>query len=302
MRVRRSSIHRLAGVVAGIVSVAAVTCLRLALSPLAGSDMALILYVIPVLIAAAVGGATAGTITTLLSLVVALPLVIGWQTFLASEFEWIRAAVFALEGVAISFVLHQLMQRTDQLRASAAELDRQRRLVERMALEDTLTGLGNRRAFENDVTRSIARAARDGIPLALIMADVDELKITNDRSGHAAGDALLVAIAHALKAACRAEDGAYRVGGDEFALLLANAGRLEFTAFDMRLAMHLEDVRTRHGGGTLSMGVAYAPEDALEASALMSRADLRMYADKERRRAANHAPASPEQPLDGTGT
>jgi diguanylate cyclase (GGDEF)-like protein len=104
------------------------------------------------------------------------------------------------------------------------------RLAE-MTITDPLTGLRNHRAFHEDIARELQVAGRTGVPLALVIVDLDDLKTVNDRQGHQAGDERLQALADAIRATGRATDVAYRVGGDEFAVILPDArawGALEF--------------------------------------------------------------------------
>ena len=88
------------------------------------------------------------------------------------------------------------------------------------ALRDTLTGLGNHRAFQEDVERQWAIASRSGRSMALAILDLDDFKRINDSSGHAAGDLLLRQAATTIASYLRRSDRAFRVGGDEFALVL----------------------------------------------------------------------------------
>ena len=111
--------------------------------------------------------------------------------------------------------------------AVAAEVER----LAEMAITDPLTGLRNHRAFHEDVARELQRAGRSGVPLALVLLDLDDLKAVNDSQGHQAGDERLQALADAIRATGRGADVAYRVGGDEFAVILPDArswGALEF--------------------------------------------------------------------------
>jgi diguanylate cyclase (GGDEF)-like protein/PAS domain S-box-containing protein len=95
------------------------------------------------------------------------------------------------------------------------------RELERLARTDPLTGLGNRRAFDEQLDKEVARAARSGEPLSLLLADVDHFKRYNDRYGHQLGDACLAKVARALEAVVRRPaDLASRYGGEEFALVL----------------------------------------------------------------------------------
>ena len=141
-----------------------------------------------------------------------------------------------------------------------------------LAFVDPLTGLPNRRAFDDDLAREVSRARRHGHALSLAVVDIDGLKKVNDSAGHGAGDDLLRAVAATLRTALRREDVAYRVGGDEFAVLLP--------AIDVRddgfLRQRLEsDV-------SLSIGVASSTRDPVDD--LFTVADTRLYEGRRRRR------------------
>ena len=127
--------------------------------------------------------------------------------------------------------------------AVAAEVER----LAEMAITDPLTGLRNHRAFHEDVARELQRVGRTGVPLALVLLDLDDLKAVNDTHGHQAGDERLQALADAIRATGRGADLAYRVGGDEFAVILPDArawGALEF-AQRLRAATQAGDARRR---------------------------------------------------------
>ena len=148
------------------------------------------------------------------------------------------------------------------------------------ALTDPLTGIRNRRAFEVDLERETARARRHHRPLTLAVVDVDGLKRLNDVDGHPAGDEALRAMAEALRSTARVEDGTYRIGGDEFALLLVDAVVPDEEVLEKRL---------RDGGAPpCSVGVACLVDD-LNAD-LLTRADERLY-ELRRRRRRDQAPA-----------
>jgi diguanylate cyclase (GGDEF)-like protein len=95
-----------------------------------------------------------------------------------------------------------------------------------MAVTDPLTGLRNHRAFQEDLARELQRVGRTGVPLALVMLDLDGLKALNDRLGHQAGDERIQALADAILASVRATDVGYRIGGDEFAVILPGSRAL----------------------------------------------------------------------------
>lgn len=279
--------RRAAGVVVGVLSVVAVTWLRAMLVPVAGSDMALIFYILTVILAAGVGGATAGILTTTLSLAAGIAFIIGPHSFATSATEWIRVAVFVVEGAAISLTIEQLQRRTKRLRDTALELESQRRLVERIALEDVMTGLANRRAFERDLERLVAQSIREHAALTVAVADIDGLKRINDTLGHEQGDALLVAVAAALQKSCRASDEAFRIGGDEFALLLPGTDCVDYDAFVARLDTSVQEACAPFPGTGLSIGAAHAPADGNMENTLLRLADSRMYEVKASRLSSN---------------
>jgi diguanylate cyclase (GGDEF)-like protein len=100
-----------------------------------------------------------------------------------------------------------------------------------IAVTDPLTGLRNHRAFQEDLARELQRVGRTGIPLALVMLDLDGLKAINDQLGHQAGDERIQGLADAIRDSRRATDVGYRIGGDEFAVILPGSralGALEF--------------------------------------------------------------------------
>lgn len=154
------------------------------------------------------------------------------------------------------------------------------------ALTDPLTGINNRRAFNVDLEREVARAQRHGRPLAVAVIDVDGLKEINDRDGHGAGDQTLRAVADALGGTARQEDGAYRIGGDEFALILVDAhvDDEQFVVDRLRTA----------GAPSCSVGIASLSPDAVVEGGdeLLHRADERLYALRNERRV--HQLTAPE--------
>lgn len=147
---------------------------------------------------------------------------------------------------------------------------------------DHLTGVGNRLAFEQDFKRQKTAA---GLPLSLLMLDVDGLKGLNDALGHEAGDALLRRTAQLLHTALRSEDAIYRVGGDEFAVILGQTS--QETAQQLRVRIREFAQRSRQNPElpplSLSLGLAAAvcPENLDD---LYRRADEDMYEEKERHR------------------
>jgi diguanylate cyclase (GGDEF)-like protein len=167
-------------------------------------------------------------------------------------------------------------------------VDQANRATQRQALSDALTGLANRRCFNETIEREFLRAARNGRPLSLIMVDVDLFKTFNDQYGHLAGDACLRAISAAIQGVLRRPgDMAARYGGEEFAILLpetdiAGAARI---ADDMQAA--IRKLAIRHEAGplgivTLSAGVASRCPEHLTATPvwLIEAADAALYEAK----------------------
>jgi diguanylate cyclase (GGDEF)-like protein/putative nucleotidyltransferase with HDIG domain len=139
------------------------------------------------------------------------------------------AGTFTISAAVAIFLALGLLLRRERRRVHVAweqELER----VSEAAMTDPLTGLHNHRAFQEDLARELQRVSRTGLPLALMVLDIDDLKALNDAQGHQAGDDRLRTFADALQATIRGADCAYRTGGDEFAVILpdtAAAGAVE---------------------------------------------------------------------------
>jgi diguanylate cyclase (GGDEF)-like protein len=178
----------------------------------------------------------------------------------------------AWESVFLAAALAQRVRETERAAARLSEF----------AFTDGLTGIANRRAFDEAIEREWSRLQRIGGTMAIAIFDIDHFKAFNDRYGHPAGDARLITVARLIAAAARREgDLAARYGGEEFALLLPNT-TLE-GAFAIAEAVR-ERVATETGEMelTISAGVAaaFAPSDALTIEALLVSADVALYAAK----------------------
>jgi len=170
-----------------------------------------------------------------------------------------------------------LEQENMQLKARVAEL-------ERLVVCDTLTPLFNRRHFMEELDRWCWRAHRYGGEYGLLFIDVDSLKAINDRHGHSAGDALLIAVAKTLQSAVRRSDLAARVGGDEFAILLDNIPAGELPSKAERIAKSVGRLKIEHQGLSLTPSISagytvIAP--GVKPAELLFRADRSMYAAKQ---------------------
>ncbi|HEV8424382.1 MAG TPA: diguanylate cyclase [Actinomycetes bacterium] len=169
-------------------------------------------------------------------------------------------------GIAVSLMLGALLWLLAQVGALYQE-------VGRLARTDGLTGVANRRSWDDELSRALARAARSGQAMCVALIDLDHFKAYNDRHGHQAGDRLLKAAAAAWRSRLRKTDLLARYGGEEFAVLLP----------DCRLddAMEISNrLRTAQPEGTCSIGVAVwdTREDGAE---LVARADRALYSAKE---------------------
>ena len=174
----------------------------------------------------------------------------------------------------------------------AGELERSRARILDLEAKidiDPLTELLNRRGFERELTRAVAYVKRYGASAALIFLDLDDFKPVNDRHGHAAGDAVLKAVAAALVRHVRASDVVARLGGDEFVVLLWNLSDPDAAAKAAALERVIYATPVRWQASTLVVGASagVARIGALDTPAeLLARADAAMYARKEERRIA----------------
>ncbi|MFN2588322.1 MAG: diguanylate cyclase [Actinomycetota bacterium] len=177
--------------------------------------------------------------------------------------------------------------------------------VRRMADTDGLTGLSNRRSLETALEREVARAARTGEHLALVLLDIDHFKELNDRHGHQVGDGVLRATGRALADATREFDTAARYGGEEFVVLLPGCGPAEAIATADRLRAAVA-AASGDFGITASAGVATLPQNARDAAALVRAADEALYESKRRGRdvstRSDAVPAGPAQEPESVGS
>src|SRR6059058_4104841 len=162
------------------------------------------------------------------------------------------------------------------------EYDELKRL-ELDAVTDPLTGLHNRRLFAEIFEKELNRARRYGQPLGLVTLDLHRFKEVNDKHGHPRGDDVLRAAAATLKKALRTSDSAFRIGGDEFALLLPQTDSQQALALSRRVeAVFAEMLRPLQLEVAVSMdhGIAIFPQDAEQADQLIRIADERLYRQK----------------------
>ncbi|MFN2599344.1 MAG: GGDEF domain-containing protein [Pyrinomonadaceae bacterium] len=195
-----------------------------------------------------------------------------------------------------AFDYFRLPAEIELLLARAAQLVALRQAVERLRAEadrDYLTGLANRRRFRNALGQEVERWRRYRVPCALLLADIDFLKKINDAFGHSAGDTVIRHVAAVLTEHSRDNDTAARLGGEEFALLLAGADAPSALAAAERLrrdvcAQPLEGI----GSVSVSLGVAACPAHATRERDLYAACDAALYrAKREGRNRAAEADA-----------
>ena len=197
--------------------------------------------------------------------------------------RWVAAVFLVVSAIVVPIVMERLttplfreMRRLDEERVVLAELYGQAR---EDLLVDALTDLGNHRAFQEELRRQLELATRQGTTLALILVDVDDLKKVNDEKGHAAGDQLLAAVGKITMNAIRRGDRAFRVGGDEFALLLPTADVQ--TGLVVARRMLASALSNNYADGadsfSLSIGISAFPTPSLQGDLLYRHADAALY-------------------------
>ncbi|MGF1641803.1 MAG: GGDEF domain-containing protein [Rhodospirillales bacterium] len=160
--------------------------------------------------------------------------------------------------------------------------------LERLAMTDELTGLLNRRGFENALDRTLALARRYDEPGLLIYVDLDGFKLVNDTYGHAAGDAVLRRVAGLLTDNLRRTDFVGRLGGDEFAMLLPRTSAEGGANRLLALRRLLDPVALLWNGATITVGASvgvetFGGDETGDGTRLLARADASMYRSKHLR-------------------
>jgi len=165
--------------------------------------------------------------------------------------------------------------------------------LQQLALRDTLTGLGNRRYFDDAIHKALQLTERKQQPLVLILLDLDNFKQVNDNFGHHAGDEVLLAVADAMRSTLRASDNLFRFGGDEFAVLLTaeDAQSAELVAHRLVKAISQHHICGKFGVSASAGLASHLPEES--AKTIFNRADAALYDAKQSgknavRTAANH--------------
>lgn len=195
----------------------------------------------------------------------------------------------AASGAAVDTVTTTAFLRAENARLRGALADAHATIaeLELRADIDPLLDIFNRRGFERELKRSLAYVKRYGTAAVLVYIDLDGFKAVNDAHGHAAGDALLKAVARELTGHVRASDLVARLGGDEFGVLMWNVAEPNAAARAGDLEQRIEALRVAQGAAELSVGASAgvaALHGDLEAASVIDTADKAMYARKRERR------------------
>jgi len=166
---------------------------------------------------------------------------------------------------------------------------RAERMLRDLAFHDPLTGLANRTAFDERLASALASALRHDDNVGLIYIDVDDFKAINDAHGHHIGDAVLIALAHRIEGAVRAEDVVARLGGDEFVIILPRLNNIEDAdtvaeKIEQAIAKELKVAGGIGFGLHCAVGVTIFDRARDDARTFVARADLAMYESKKRGR------------------
>lgn len=192
---------------------------------------------------------------------------------------WVSAfALLILLGTLLLMRLNRLRKRAN------LELERLNDRLYQMATTDSLSGLANRRHFLRSARDLFNFHRSQGVPMALLMLDIDHFKQVNDRHGHAAGDEVIKAVASVLHDQLRDQDLVGRLGGEEFAMLLVSCDGEHAAEVAERLRQRVATLTIRHENAaipvTISIGVAATQESESRIESALSRADQALYAAK----------------------
>ena len=174
-------------------------------------------------------------------------------------------------------VASTFLQPFDDLAQSQAQLEVLYREAREDSLHDGLTGLGNHRSFQEELDRQLELFRRHQVPVALLLLDLDDLKVVNDGEGHPAGDRLIVGMANAIRDTLRYGDRGFRIGGDEFAVILPHTDADDASVAANRLRHFC--LRPAAGERVIpfSGGISAVPQLAADRNELFRQADASLY-------------------------
>jgi diguanylate cyclase (GGDEF)-like protein len=235
--------------------------LRLALLTMAVLPMALSMTLFKAALGATAGGEALGVLGVMVGLTVVMAAMTVWMT-------------------------RQILRPAEELERSGLEMSKKYESAREDSLRDALTGLGNHRAFQEELDRELEWYQRYRVPVALLLVDLDDLKLVNDSEGHAAGDDLLRGMGRLIGDVARYADRAFRIGGDEFAILMPHTDAEGATQIAHRLLERAVQSNGRNRPIPFSGGISACPQYATTRTQLYAQADAALYWCKRHGRAS----------------
>ena len=199
-----------------------------------------------------------------------------WKTYRFPCFD--SEGNLLLAGLAMDVTEER--ERKQELERYQEEMQAANEQLRRLSVTDELTGLRNRRAFEERLLLEFSMSRRRHRELAVLLIDVDNFKTINDRWGHGAGDAVLRRLGAVLRTTIRLPDLVARYGGEEFVVLLPESGPEAALGFSRRLMERMANETWEHEPVTVSIGLAALNDSLLNGFQLVSMADEALYAAK----------------------
>jgi diguanylate cyclase (GGDEF)-like protein len=193
------------------------------------------------------------------------------------QFLVILPVVVLLLVPIVLWLPRHLLHVTERLEKSSAEMRRLYEVAREASLRDALTGLGNHRAFQEELDRQLDWYNRYRVKVALLLIDLDDLKLVNDSEGHAAGDEMLRDLGTLIQQSVRYADRAFRIGGDEFAVLMPHTDAAGALQIAQRLQQRAMRPSAKGRPIPFSAGISVCPELATTRSALYAQADAALY-------------------------
>ncbi|HEX9045079.1 MAG TPA: EAL domain-containing protein [Candidatus Limnocylindrales bacterium] len=196
-------------------------------------------------------------------------------------------ALYVLAVILIAWLAHKVVGPAEQLDRARARLRDLYESARSDALQDALTGLGNHRAFMEEFDRQVEESRRYGADLSLLIIDLDDFKLVNDSAGHAVGDQLLVEVGRLLESTLRRPDRSFRIGGDEFAVLMPHTSSEAALVVARRLLAHCTEPRRDSPFPrpfAFTGGISSCPEFSMRRDELFAQADAALYDGKRRGR------------------
>jgi len=226
-------------------------------------------------------GLTLGKLMTLLEL-----------ALIAACYLWLGHALYANGIFTVGYFSDVMAKFTPFLLVAylttmlSADLHYAKQAFQKLSHTDELTGISNRRGVASALAQELEKATRYSRPFSVLMIDADDLKATNDKFGHDAGDRLVKLLAGTIGNSLRAADTLARVGGDEFLVLMPETDGQRALEAAKRIATAVESASVLISGQlvrtTVTIGIASCPEDGRTPEDLMQKADAAMYAGKKR--------------------